>query len=102
MPSIRVARLSELPEGQVIESEAAGRPVAVCNVAGELFAVEGICPHAGGRLGHGALNGVWLTCPWHAWEFDCRTGEHDYNPSVKLERYPVRVQDGDIVIELPD
>jgi len=102
MPRTRVARLSELPAGTVFEAEVAGRPVAVCNVEGELFALDGICPHAGGRLGHGALNGTRVACPWHAWEFDCRTGEHDYDPDVKVESYPVCVQDGDILVELPE
>ena len=102
MPRVRVANLSDLPPGSVIEAEAQGRSVALCNVDGELFALDGICPHAGGRLGHGALHGVWVTCPWHAWEFDCRTGEHDYNPDVKLDRYQVSVEGGEIVLEIPD
>ncbi len=102
MPHIRVAQVSELPAGGLLEAEIEGRPVAVCNVDGELFAVGGICPHAGGRLAQGALHGPWIACPWHAWEFDCRSGQHDYNPDVKVEKYPVSVRDGEILIELPD
>jgi len=102
MPRTRVARLCELPAGAVFEAEVAGRPVAVFNVDGEVFALDGICPHAGGRLGHGALNGGRVACPFHAWEFDCRTGEHDDNPELRVESYRVCVQDGDILVELPD
>ena len=48
---------------------------AVCNAGGEIHALDGICPHAGGPLGQGALHGTTLVCPWHAWEFDCRNRE---------------------------
>ena len=47
---------------------------ALCNVDGEVRAMAGVCPHHGGPLGQGALDGALVTCPWHAWQFDSATG----------------------------
>ena len=63
---------------------------AICNAGGEVYALDGICPHAGGPLGQGALHGTTLVCPWHAWEFDCRSGE-----------VPVKIEGGAIFIDVP-
>ena len=73
----------------------------VANAGGELHALDGVCPHSGGRLAHGALHGHAIVCPWHAWEFDCRTGEHDFNPSIRLARVPVTVDSDGVYLELP-
>ena len=52
-------------------------------------------------LGEGALHGSNVVCPWHAWEWDCRTGAYDYDPSKKVATYPVRIEGEDILIEIP-
>lgn len=80
--------------------DAGGQTFAVCNVAGELHALDGVCPHAGGPLGEGALHGSTLVCPWHAWEFDCRTGANDFDPDVTLATFPVKVEAGQILIDI--
>jgi nitrite reductase (NADH) small subunit len=54
-----------------------GRDYAICNVDGQIYAVDGQCPHRGAPLAHGALHQHTIVCPWHAWEFDCRTGAGD-------------------------
>ncbi len=74
---------------------------AICNVAGELHAVDGICPHSGGPLGEGALHGFTLVCPWHAWEFDCRTGANDFDPGVTVATFPVKAEAGEILLDIP-
>jgi nitrite reductase/ring-hydroxylating ferredoxin subunit len=100
MASVPVGNLSELPPGTLAEAETAGRVLALCNVDGAIYAIDGICPHAGGRLGHGALHGHWVCCPVHAWEFDCRTGEHAPGSPCSVRTYPVSVEDAEIRIEL--
>ncbi len=79
-----------------------GRPYAVCNAGGTVHALDGTCPHAGGPLGQGALHDNWLVCPWHAWEYDCRTGENDFDPSIRVDTFPVRIEGDDIFIEVPE
>jgi nitrite reductase/ring-hydroxylating ferredoxin subunit len=101
MPLVKVASLSILPAGQVMEVNESGEPYAVCNVQGELYALNGVCPHQGGPLGEGALHDTMLVCPWHAWEFDCRTGQNDFDPDVTIEKIPVSVDRGEIYLDLP-
>lgn len=79
-----------------------GRIVAWFNVAGEIHALDGICPHQGGPLGRGRLAGSVVTCPWHGWQFDVRTGAHQVNAAICHPRYPVKVEGTDILIQLDD
>ena len=85
-----------------MEAELNGNTYAVCNADGELHALDGVCPHAGGPLGQGALHGTTLVCPWHAWEYECRTGLNDFDPDVKVARFPVKEESGDILIDVAD
>jgi nitrite reductase/ring-hydroxylating ferredoxin subunit len=78
---------------------------AVCNAGGEVHALDGICPHAGGPLGQGALHGTTLVCPWHAWEFDCRTqvtgpGANEMD-GFMVAKFPVKIDGDDIFIDVP-
>jgi nitrite reductase (NADH) small subunit len=100
MAFVKVGVLRQLPPGSAMQVEIGENAVAVCNVGGELHAMEGICPHSGGPLGHGALEGHMLACPFHAWEFDCRTGTSDVDDYLKLATYPVKVENGDILVDL--
>ena len=100
MPFVKVGTIDALPSGKVMEAEVGGNMYAICNLGGELSAFEGVCPHAGGPLGQGNLDGNLLICPWHGWEYDCRTGANDYDESVKLAKYPVKIEGGDILIDV--
>ena len=101
MPLVRVGSVSALAPGSVMEAVVGGKRIAVCNVGGELHALDGVCPHRSGPLGQGALHANMLVCPWHAWEYDCRTGENDFDQDVKLDKFPVTVEGGDIYIDVP-
>jgi len=90
-----------LPTGSVVQATLGDREIALCRTAEGVYALDGACPHRNGPLGHGALHGYAVVCPWHAWEFDCRTGIHPDNPAVRVRTYPVVIQDGDILVELP-
>ncbi|MEM9701522.1 MAG: Rieske (2Fe-2S) protein [Planctomycetota bacterium] len=69
---------------------------------GEWFALDGLCPHAGGPLGAGALTGCVVTCPWHGWQFDVTTGAHCLTPQIRHERFPTAIRDGAVWVELPE
>jgi nitrite reductase/ring-hydroxylating ferredoxin subunit len=101
MPLLKLASLADLPPGAATEVRTGGEIYALCNVDGEVYALDGVCPHASGPLGEGQLVGHTLVCPWHAWEYDCRTGENDFGPDAKVATFPVRVEGGDILIEVP-
>ncbi len=101
MAFVRVGSLAALPPGSVMEAEVGDGTYAICNLRGELNALEGICPHAGGPLGQGNLDGDHLISPWHAWEYDCRTGVNDFDENVKLAKFLVKVDGDDILIDVP-
>ncbi len=98
---VRVAKLSDVPVGECRELELQGRLVALFNVGGVIYATDGTCPHAGGPLGAGSLEGPVVTCPWHAWQFDVTTGRNQYNPVCVLERYDVKIEGDEILLALP-
>jgi nitrite reductase/ring-hydroxylating ferredoxin subunit len=101
MPFVKVARLAELPPDSVTEAFVGDEPYAVCNLGGEVLVLDGICPHQGGPLGQGQIQEGRVVCPFHLWEFDCRTGACDFNPSRGVKSYEVKVECGDILILVP-
>jgi nitrite reductase/ring-hydroxylating ferredoxin subunit len=74
------------------------RQIAVFDLGGELRAVDNVCLHVGNPLDDGFVSGGCLTCPWHGWRYDLRTGEllTLFGRRKGLRTYPVRV-DGDTV-----
>jgi len=98
---VRAGQLSSIPENSVRECIVAGTPYAVCNVGGTIRAVSGICPHQGGPLGQGNIHEGRVVCPYHMWEFDCVTGEYDYNASLRIPTYPIKIEGDEILIEVP-
>jgi nitrite reductase (NADH) small subunit len=88
----RLADVSEVPPGAVGEYVASERIVALFNVDGAFYALDGICPHQGGPLGKGSLCGSIVTCPWHGFQFDVTTGQHQTSQSLVHPRFPVKVE----------
>jgi nitrite reductase/ring-hydroxylating ferredoxin subunit len=99
--SIRVANVDEIPPGSGKEVTVGGRVIALFNVDGAFCALDGICPHAGGPLGQGALSGNIVTCPWHGWQFDVATGRHCLTATIQQTTIPVTVESGEVYVELP-
>ena len=113
-----IAPLAELPPGTRKRSVVEGRAVLVLNIRGELFALSDTCPHRGASLAGGVLTGhvvadapgryaysragEILRCPWHAWEFDVRTGRSWCDPArMRLKQHAVVVVAGAAVVEGP-
>jgi nitrite reductase (NADH) small subunit len=96
-PAIAVA---DLPPGRAVEVAVAGQPIALFNVNGTFHALAGRCPHRGGPLGQGLVAGSRVSCPWHNWTFDVTTGENVASPDLKVARYDVRVEDGQVCVKL--
>jgi len=98
---VEVGRVGDVPLGEGRVVEAAGKVLALFNVDGVYYAVDNTCPHRGGPLGEGDLDGRTVRCPWHAWSWDVGTGANVNNPAVKVACYPVTVAEGAILVELP-
>jgi nitrite reductase (NADH) small subunit len=74
--------------------------VAIANVGDKFYAINNTCLHRGGPLAQGGLQGVAVTCPWHGWQWDPKTGEAAHNPNAKMAVYAVRIENGDVLIEV--
>ncbi len=100
---ITVGKVSELQPGTCKSVELREVGVALFNIDGTIYALDNTCPHAGGPLGEGNLEGNLVACPWHGWKFDVQTGTCMKNPSNswKVPSYEVRETDGLIQVLLP-
>ncbi len=95
---VKVAKLADLPPGTCKAVQVSGRAIAIYNVSGTVFATDNTCLHQGGPLGDGFLDGDIITCPWHLWEYNVRTGEKVGEPSLRVATYPVRVEGDEIQV----
>jgi nitrite reductase (NADH) small subunit len=97
---IKVASAADVPPGEARVVEAGGKPIALVNADGTFYAMDNTCLHRGGPLGEGDLEGMVLTCPWHGWRWDIRTGANVNNPAVKVSCFPVTVEGGSVYVEV--
>ncbi|MBI1338406.1 MAG: nitrite reductase small subunit NirD [Phycisphaera sp.] len=72
-----------------------GRPLAVFRHNGEVIVMDDTCPHAGGSLSAGRIDGEsrCVLCPWHGWPFELATGQCPDNPTYRVQHYEVKVED---------
>ena len=101
MPRVRVAAAADVPAGEGRVIDANGRSLAVFNVDGAYHVIDNACPHRGGPLGDGDMDGPLVLCPWHGWRWDVTTGANANNPAVKVACFPVSVESGEVFVELP-
>lgn len=101
MPTfIKLATQSDLPAADEVKEIACGdKTICVANVNGEYSALENVCLHMGGPLGEGTIEGGKVVCPWHGWKYDPKTGATTHNPSLKVAVYPLKIENGDVLIE---
>ena len=98
----RVGTVGDIAAGESLVVEAAGRSVAVFNVDGSYYAIDNSCPHRGGPLSEGELEGRVISCPWHAWRWDVSTGANVNNPAVRVACFPVRVEGDGIFVDVTE
>jgi nitrite reductase/ring-hydroxylating ferredoxin subunit len=112
---VEVARLEDVPPGAVRGGRLNGRMLALVNVAGRIYALDGICPHLKGPLWQGEIWQGQLECPWHHYRYDPVTGRNVYPANVypddvpelkedivPVRTIPVRVENGGILVNIAD
>jgi len=100
MPFVRVASQAELPAtDEAKEFPCGDKMICVANVNGEISAMDNVCLHRGGPLGEGVIEDGKVICPWHGWAWDPKTGEAQA-PGAKVAVYPVKIENGDVLIEV--
>ncbi len=96
-----VGRIEDVRPGQMRYVDIEGLPVALANVDGTVYAFVDSCRHEGGPLSSGVLRDDVVTCPWHGWAYNVRSGKSVIPPvGLRLATYPVLIEDGQIVVEI--
>ena len=95
---------SDLKEGQIERIDLDGHePIALYKVDGQIYATEDTCSHGAASLAEGDLDGHEIICPFHDGSFDIRTGQVVLPPCTSpIQTFPVTIENGSILIELPD
>jgi len=96
---MKVLALSELPSGKGVLVAVNGHDVVVFRKGDEILAIGNDCPHQGGSLCDGWVEGEIVICPVHGWEFDMRSGACMTVPGESLPRYTASVEDGAVYLE---
>ncbi len=93
-PFVSVGRIDDWAPGQAREVKVHKKPMTVVRIADAFFAVNSICPHMGGPLSCGAVRDGHVTCPWHDWAFDVKTGKSPNGHQITC--YETKVEDGQV------
>lgn len=102
MPFVKVGEVGDIPVGKGACIERDGIALAIFNAGGgRFFATSPLCPHEGGPLAEGWLEGDAVVCPWHGYDFDLATGRCRVDDDLAVARYPVRVSGTTIEVDIP-
>ena len=96
----KVAKITDVPEGEGRVFHARGMEVAVFHLEGQFHALDNTCIHRGGPLGDGICAGATVTCPWHGWQFDIVSGKCVNMPGEGVATYETRVEGEDVQVKL--
>lgn len=97
---VKVANISQVPEGKMMKFEVAGEEALVTKVDGKFYAIGNVCTHRGGPLNEGELEGTTVTCPWHGGQFDITSGLAVGPPAISPEpKYGVKVEGNSILLK---
>jgi nitrite reductase/ring-hydroxylating ferredoxin subunit len=97
---IRAAAESDVAEGAGMVVKAGETAIALFKIEGRCYAISNACPHRGGPLAEGDVEGHVVHCPWHGWSWDVRTGTNVRQPSSKVACFPVTIEDGSVFVDM--
>ncbi len=99
--AVRIAACDEIAEGERKIVQIDGLSIGVFHHDGAWYAVRNWCVHRGGPVALGDLQGDVLTCPWHGFKYDIRTGVCLMDTAAELDSYSVSIEGNDVFIHLP-
>ena len=98
---VRVADVGAVAVGTLKAANAAGQPIVLANVDGDVYALEDQCSHEAFPLSDGELDGEDVICNHHGARFDACTGRNRGLPAVRpVKSYPVQTRDDGIYVEV--
>jgi nitrite reductase/ring-hydroxylating ferredoxin subunit len=99
---VTVAKETDIPEGERKIVTVDALSIGVFHHKGNWIALHNSCLHRGGPVCTGALVQDTLTCPWHGFQYNVNTGQLLVDPSAFLDSYPVMIEGGQVVLQVPD
>ncbi len=98
---VSVASRAALGDGDMLPVEAEGKPIALYNLDGTVYATDNVCTHAFAMLTDGWLDGEVIECPLHAGRFEIKTGK-GLGPPIPcdLKTYKVRIVGDEVQVDL--
>ncbi len=106
MRYVKVTSADQLPPGGKQKVTLEGKTLLLTNVDGAVYAIDNRCPHMGGSLFEGKLEGETITCPRHHTVFNVKTGAVVQNGSIAFlhlkvadtRAYPAKIEGGDVLV----
>ena len=99
---VPVGRINDFTPGQGKMVTVSGRHVALFRLGNEFFALDNMCLHRGGPLCDGVIENGVVTCPWHFWSYEIRTGTMVQDPRVGVSKHDVRITGDEVAVRLID
>ena len=98
---IRACASVDIDEEDLIRFDHGDKTFCIYNTPKGFYATDGMCTHEEEHLEFGIVIGTVIECPLHQGRFDIPSGEALSAPvCVDLKTYPVKVEDGDVFINV--
>ncbi|MEQ8839532.1 MAG: thiamine pyrophosphate-binding protein [Acidimicrobiales bacterium] len=97
----RLVELDEVPQGRVTTVTIGHESLCVTHTDDGYGCLANACPHQGGPLGEGSIEGGWLRCPWHGYDFSPKNGVPPGSFSDGPDAYRTEVRDDGVYVALP-
>ena len=97
---VAVADVDRVPSDRGLSVSVGDRELALFNLGGQFYALDGFCPHRGGPLGEGDIIGNEIVCPWHFWSFDIATGCNSVSAEMAVPTFEVKLEGERILVNL--
>jgi nitrite reductase (NADH) small subunit len=99
---VTVGRIADFTAGQGKMVVVNGRHVALFRLGDDFYALDNMCLHRGGPLCEGFIDNNVVTCPWHGWSYEIKTGTMVQDPRVGVSRHDVRIDGDRVAVRLVD
>ena len=111
----RIANINDLTEGTIKKYQVQGTEILIARVEGKYYAAQSKCPHFGGDLSKGKLEGTTVTCPRHGSQLNLTDGSvvrwlkgtglistigKTLKSPKKLITYNTKIEGQDIMVEI--
>jgi 3-phenylpropionate/trans-cinnamate dioxygenase ferredoxin component len=108
MAFTRIGSTVDVPIGKMKKVNVDNKDILIANVNGVFYALNNRCPHMGGSLADGNLEGDVVTCPRHSSQFNVKTGTAVGKAKIgplkimpkDAEMYEVKIDGTDLMVKI--